>query len=282
MYKHILVPATGTEADSAVFATALQVAGLAGAHLEFLHVKTDVTQMLTMMGTGGFGAASMVQDVLEQTRAEVEAAKQKAWDHFNAFCAAASISKDPAASGGITAALAVETGSSADWLVEYGRIADLTVVGRKMGFEAMEAVLMDSGHPLLITPAKAPPALPGTVVIAWKDTQEAARAVAAAMPFIEKATRVVILSVSESAAAQAASCERLRKSLRRRNPATEFRHLPRDGQPSVEVLLAEAAKLNASLLVMGGYSHSRLRQAVFGGVTKRVLSGADLAVLMAH
>ncbi len=282
MYKHILVPASGTDSDGVVFATALQAARLAGGHLEFLHVKADVTQMLMAMTTGGLGAAPIVQEVLDKMDAEVEAGKQKAWDNYSAFCAAEAIATDTAAGPGITAELAVETGNEADWLVDYGRAADLIVVGRNVGPEAMEAVLMDSGRPLLIAEAKPPHALPGTVVIAWKETPEAASAVAAAMPFIETAARVVILSVSEGAAAQQAGGERLRKVLHRRNPATELRHLGRDGQSPVDVLLAEAAKLDASLLVMGGYSHSRLRQAVFGGFTRRVLAGADLVVLMAH
>ena len=50
----------------------------------------------------------------------------------------------------------------------------------------------------------------------------------------------------------------------------------------MDVLLQEAGRLDASLIVMGGYSHSRLREVVFGGFTHRVLWGIDLPVLMAH
>jgi nucleotide-binding universal stress UspA family protein len=283
MYKHILIPATGTDADAdnVVFATALQAARPGRAHLEFLHVKADVTAMLMAMTTGGLGGGVVAQDILDKMEAEVEAGKQKAWDHFAAFCKTESIATGADAPG-LSAELAVETGREADWLVDYGRAADLIVVGRNIGIEAMEAILMDSGRPLLIAAAKPPRALSGTVAIAWKDTPEAARAVTAAMPLIEQAARVVILSVNEGSAAQRAGSKRLCRSLLRRNPATELLQLSRGGQPAVDVLLAEAARLDAGLLVMGGYSHSRLRQAVFGGFTKHILSGADLTVLMAH
>ena len=60
------------------------------------------------------------------------------------------------------------------------------------------------------------------------------------------------------------------------------RHLDRAGRAPVEVLLESAKSIGATLLIMGGYSHSRLREVVFGGFTQRILNGADLPVLMAH
>ena len=75
--------------------------------------------------------------------------------------------------------------------------------------------------------------------------------------------------------------ERLLRSLRWHNPNTSVRQLGRERRRPVDVLLQEASRLHASLIVMGGYSHSRLR-VVFGGFTNRILSGVDMPVLMAH
>ncbi|MBN8890362.1 MAG: hypothetical protein BGP12_14875 [Rhodospirillales bacterium 70-18] len=288
MYKHILVPATGAASDAAVYDTALQAARLAGAHLEFLHVKLDTTDVLMAMTSGGLGGGDVVQEVLDKMDAEAKVTERKAWEQFGALCQREGIvagAVGPA--DGVSAEMAVETGQEAQWLAEYGRFADLVVVGRTreggdVDMEVLEAALMDTGRPLLIAAAHPPKALPGTVVIAWKDTPEAARAVSAAMPFIDRADRVVILSVTEDDAAKDASCERLRRSLRWHNANTEIQQLARDGRPAVEVLLAAATQQQASLLVMGGYSHSRLREVVFGGFTQHVLRGADLPVLMAH
>ena len=71
-------------------------------------------------------------------------------------------------------------------------------------------------------------------------------------------------------------------ALRWHNKATTVQVLGRNGRAPVEILLEGAKAAGATLLVMGGYSHSRLREVVFGGFTKRVLHGAELPVLMAH
>jgi nucleotide-binding universal stress UspA family protein len=287
MYKHILVPATGAASDDAVFATALLAARPSGAHLEFLHVKPDVTDMLMAMTSGGLGGGAVVQEVVDRMDAEAKATEQKAWEAFGALCQKEGIATSADGSDGVSAELAVETGSEPQWLAEYGRFADLIVVGRtrdgrEVELDVMEAALLDTGRPLLIAPTRVPAALPGVVAIAWKDTPEAARAVAAALPFIERAERVVILSVTEGGQAREATCERLARSLRWHNKRTEVLHLTADGQQPVEQLLAAATALPAGLLVMGGYSHSRLREVVFGGFTQRILRDAGLPVLMAH
>ena len=148
--------------------------------------------------------------------------------------------------------------------------------------EVLEAALMDTGRPLLVVPPTVPQTLLGTVVIAWKDTAEAARAVAAAVPLLERAERVVIVSVVEEDEPREHTSDRLLRSLRWHNPNTCVRQLGRERRKPVDVLLQEAERLNASLIVMGGYSHSRLREVVFGGFTNRILSGVDVPVLMAH
>ena len=165
-------------------------------------------------------------------------------------------------------------------LVHQGRRR--AVDGQGSGGEVLEAALMDTGKPILIVPQVAPAAFPGTVVIAWKDTPEAARAVNTALPLIDKAERVVIMGVVEAAESPQENAVRLQRSLKWHNPNTVVQVVKREGRPAVEVLLAEAKALGAGVVVMGGYSHSRLREVVFGGFTQRVLAGADVAVLMAH
>ena len=288
MFKHILVPATGSGSDAAVFATALLAARPSGAHLEFLHVRLDVTEIVVSMTSGGIGGGAALQGVVDRLEEEAKVQEQKAWQSFAKFCTEAGISSSGAEPGtGLSADLLVETGSEAQWIAEYGRFADLVVVGRardgeEVAMEVLEAALMDTGRPLLIAPAKPPAQLLGTVAIAWKDTPEAARAVSSAMPFIDRAESVVILSVSEDERSREQTSERLQRSLRWHKSATTVRHLDRGGRAPVDVLLEAARSINASMLIMGGYSHSRLREVVFGGFTQRILNDADLPVLMAH
>jgi nucleotide-binding universal stress UspA family protein len=229
-----------------------------------------------------------VQGVVDKLEEDAKAQEQKAWNAFTGFCDANGLATSGGAPGaGLCADMVVETGDEGRWVAEYGRFADLVVVGRKregqdVAMDVLEAALMDTGKPLLIAPAVAPASLLGTVVIAWKDTPEAARAVAAAMPLIDHAERVVILSVGEGDGDPDESCVRLQNSLRWHNANTTVKPLARAGRAPVEVLLEAATGLGATLLVMGGYSHSRLREVVFGGFTQRILNGADLPVLMAH
>jgi nucleotide-binding universal stress UspA family protein len=288
MYKYVLVPATGAASDEAVFETALLAARPSSAHLAFLHVRVDVTEVVVSMSTGGLGGGGAVEGVVDRLEAESRQLEGRARQAFEAFCDSNHIPHAaPRPGEGLSAAFTVETGSGAQWIAEYGRFADLVVVGRAQpgregAMEMLEAALMDTGRPLLVAPAEARPTLLGTVVIAWKDTPEASRAVAAAMPLLEGCEQVVIVTVTEENEPREPTCERLLRTLLWHNPNTTIHQLGREGRRPVDVLLQEAARLDASLVVMGGYSHSRLREVVFGGFTNHILSGAAQPVLMAH
>jgi len=124
-------------------------------------------------------------------------------------------------------------------------------------------------------------AVPETVVIAWKATREAARAVTAALPFIQIAKEIVIITVAEDHRAPAEEADRLMAGLRWHGVPVSVRRLQPNGQRPADTLLA-AAREYAALLVMGGYGHSRLREWIFGGFTLHVLRGCEVPVLIAH
>src|SRR6185503_8511123 len=105
---------------------------------------------------------------------------------------------------------------------------------------------------------------------------------AAALPFVERADRVVILSVDEGAEMEGNACERLRHALAWHNAGTIVRRVKPAGRPAAEALLAAAAAEGANMLVMGGYGHSRTREVIFGGFTRHILTDAPLPILMAH
>ena len=288
MPGYILVPATGAETDQPVFATALTAARLLSAHLEFLHVSIDVQETLTAMASADVGGGIGYGEILESLEQEVTSRQKKAEIAFRDFCERErlSVSADVATTLP-SAEWRQETGDEPTWLAEHGRAADLLVVGRARDGEAvamdmLEAALMGTGRPVLIAPAKPRRRLSGTVAIAWKDTPEAARAVAAAHPFLRFADQVMILTVAENGHTGEQSCERLRHALAWQNPRASVRFLRHEDRPAVETLLTAAGAVDADLLVMGGYGHSRTREVIFGGFTRRVLSHADLPVLMAH
>ena len=286
MIKTVLVLATGTDADAAAFAAALSVARRFTAHLDVLHVRLDAAEAagaLVADVSGAMVSANLI-DRLEEECAQTEATARKS---FDAFCQREQLVVDAAPSNpqAIAASWHREIGREAVWFATYAQTSDLIVVGRPNGErgvlrEMLEAALFDSGRPLLI-PGSAPVA-PDTVAIAWKSTREAARAVAAAMPFLAMAKRVVVLAVAEDSKAGRGDTARLVVALQRHDIAAEARHMEAGSRSAADTLLGAARELGAGLLVMGGYGHGRLRELVFGGVTESVIGGAAIPVLMAH
>jgi nucleotide-binding universal stress UspA family protein len=288
MIKSILVPATGDQADLATFAAALGVAREFSAHIEFLHVHLDAVATAVAMTSDAAGGV-LLEGIIEQLERDAREREAKAKRMFDEFCARESLAileiPEDQARGKPTAQWHVETGDEARSIEAYGMAADLIVAARGADDEVtarlvLEAALLDTGRPLLIPGAAVPaPAFGGTVAIAWKATPQAARAVAAAMPFIARAERVIVMTVEEGQASDGA--DRLVRNLAWHGCRATAEILTRKGEDAVETLLA-AAKERTGLLVMGGYGHSRLREWIFGGFTQRVLADAPLPVLMAH
>jgi nucleotide-binding universal stress UspA family protein len=149
-----------------------------------------------------------------------------------------------------------------------------------LGTRVLAAALLDTGRPVLI-PGPRLPSL-DRVAIAWKPTREAARAVTAAQPFILRAKRLAVLCVDEDQPAARAETERLVTTLRRHQSPVETFLLQPPSRDLGGALMLKAQEIGAGLLVMGAYGHGRTREIVFGGVTQRVLGGAEIPVLMAH
>jgi nucleotide-binding universal stress UspA family protein len=286
--KTILVPATGSEADAEAFTSALAVARTFAAHLAFLHVRIDATAFAgTIMPE--VNSPQLVTDLINRLEDEAQEREQRAKQLFESFCRREGLIVAETTSGQAecSAKWLLETGSDAYWLVEHARTADLLVIGRagddtETSSEAIGEALVKSGRPLLIPPSGSISALPDTVVIAWKSTPEAARAVAAAMPFLSIAKQIVIMTVGEDkTAAEEEGANRLMANLRWDGFSATVQPMEPRTPGAPETLLA-AARSRAALLVMGGYGHSRLREWVFGGFTQRILRGAEVPVLITH
>ena len=198
---------------------------------------------------------------------------------------------------GIPAASAGGTGPRHSWLGgepqtdgyvgSQGRVADLTVVARPTGSQlsarmtTLESALFESGRPLLITPPTAPKSIGERVIIAWNQSTETARCVALAMPFLEKAQSVLVLSI-EGWAVPGPSGKALTAHLVENGIKAEERTVPARPPTNGQALLAYAKELDCDLLVKGAYTQSRLRQMIFGGATSHILAAAECPVFMSH
>jgi len=165
------------------------------------------------------------------------------------------------------------------------KVADFTVLPSiDAGEEAFwagarDAALFHSGRPLLAIPKGAKGPVGETVVIAWKDAAEAVRAVTAAQPFLVKAKRIRLVSVTERGQDETAAA--MVDYLTKAGLRVELATAALESREAGEVLL-DAATGKGVLLVMGAYGHWRWREWVFGGVTHYVLHHIAVPVLMMH
>lgn len=287
MSKYILVPATGSETDALVFTVALAIARRSAGHVKFLHIRPDLQAIVAAMAASGPGSRrTNFYEIIGSLETNMAGRQQRAETAFHEVCEREQIViSNEASSGTPSAEWAVATGDEATHMTEHGRVADLIVLGHARETTArdiLETSLMHTGRPVLIVPQSMPDPATGTIVIAWKDTADAARAVAAAQPFIELADRVIILAIEEDRGPDALSCERLRQALIWHNPNTTVHQLRAGLRSCIDTFLAAATAVDADMLVMGGYGHSRMREMIFGGFTRRVLSGADVPVFITH
>jgi nucleotide-binding universal stress UspA family protein len=290
MPKIVLLPVSGSTADAEVFATALTVARTFDSHLIALHVRPDVQRDVASLAASDGGMSAGIDTMMDKMDVDADAREKGALEAWQTFCSQNGVTAAdaPGDTQGVTGEWANEIGVEADWVAEYGRTSDLIIVGRGEeswgpDYVLMEAALMDTGKPVLIAsrPTEVPPApLNGVIGIAWKDTREAAGAVRAAIPFLRQAGHVTIFTVQEEI--EDKSHLRLAKMLRWHNPNVSIQALLEHSRPPVPVLLDAAAQAGCGMLVMGGYGHTRLREAVFGGFTREVMQAAPLPVLMAH
>jgi nucleotide-binding universal stress UspA family protein len=282
------VPSTGSELDRTAAEMAIRAADPSSAHLAFLHVRMDVKQVRVMLAGSGMTLGTGLVGLEE----EAEAAQRRARERFETLCTGLGLHVTNTPRPGISASWSIVTGEESACLAQHARVADAIALSRgdegdMVVGDLLARALMQSGRPVLIAPSAPSAPITGlqkTIAIAWKDRPEAARAVTAAMPFIVRAERVVILSVSENAGGDDQSSHELRNALRWHNPNVSVQRLVRDERPAARILLDGAAGpgIAAGLLVMGGYGHTRLREAVFGGFTRHVLAGAGIPVLLTH
>jgi nucleotide-binding universal stress UspA family protein len=150
----------------------------------------------------------------------------------------------------------------------------------------VEGALFSSGKPLLIVPAGAKPTLaPNTIVVGWDSRIEASRAVREALGMMKSAGQVRLAVIDpeqgESAHGEEPGADAA-AYLARHGVNVSVDRLPSGGEPVAAVLTRHAVDCGADLLVMGGYGHSRLRERIFGGVTRSMLEAPKLPVLMAR
>ncbi len=185
-------------------------------------------------------------------------------------------------------------GRPIDAAISHARYSDIAILGQPLpaddhaafANDLVRSVLMAAGRPVLIVPHFGEFASIGeTVLIAWKETRESARAVADALPFLKQARKVVVMSISaphDQSVRETLADAGIAAFLARHGIGAEVRHEVAEDIDAGNLLLSRAADLGADLIVMGAYSRPRLSEFVLGGVTRVMLQAMTVPVLMSH
>lgn len=286
--RTILVPQDGSEAAASALDTAFILAKRFKAHLEIMHVRGTGEEILRR-GLGNF-SAQFEKSILKEIDADAAEESSRIRTQFEEFCKEHSIPMrdQPRAKAGVSAAWREVAGRVGENLVRYARVNDAIVAARPVkksagtrrspAGENLEALLLESGRPIVMAPPVAVSSAGEHIVIGWNGSAEAARAVSAAMPWLELASRVTILASAQ----REGDAQELARHLSWHGVEATLQLFEKKTRTVGKILLEESTLLGADLLVIGGYSHARARQLLFGGVTRYFFANAELPILMAH
>jgi nucleotide-binding universal stress UspA family protein len=223
---------------------------------------------------------------LEAAAGAGPARKARAVEDLRAFAAAAEAAQVAAE----TLEPDVWQDPARDVLPRFARAFDFTMVqqrepGRPPARDDLTAALLsESGRPVWVVPAiQRDPAQFKRIVVAWDGGASAARAFSEARRIFDHAERVDVVTIAGPQTHRAVyqGGERLAARLRKAEVAADYRRLPSD-EDAANALLSYAADMGADLMVSGGYSHSPLRESLFGGATRTLLTSMTLPMFFAN
>jgi len=284
MIKTILASLTGYGSDRTALDAAVAIARQNGGHIHCLHTHMGIMDASALSAYARPQQHHDLHRLSQEISAEQAERLRHAKEAFDSACVRhALIVKDTPSEAAVSVSWQ-ETETLTNQTLHEARYHDVVVMAREenLSVERIESVLMQSGRPLLLAPRKPVTVIGRKVAIAWKPGAESARAVTAATSILSSAEQVSILSVSEDGArddAGRASAEHLARQLKWHGVTARVGVESSLGS-AAEALKEMAYSCDADLLVMGGYGHSRVREFVFGGVTRDILADCALPVFL--
>ena len=278
--KTILVPTENHDAMRSALETALLLARRCDSYIEGFALRWSISQFIGGDIAGGLPVETFNEDIAEEAK--------QARQLFESFMQEHDVPRSTKTVGALSFGWLDEAPEGESFIGSYGRVFDVIVMHRSdaksisLYERAIESGLFESGRPILLAPPSPPSQIATNVLIAWNCSTEQARATALAMPLLQKADRVTVLTVTGGAAVPGPSAEQLIRYLQCNGIVAEPMRVELDGRSTGEAILATAQSLGCDLLIKGAYTQSRLRQMIFGGATRHVLENAAIPVLLAN
>jgi nucleotide-binding universal stress UspA family protein len=286
MIKIILVPMDGTERSADVLSTALVVANRFDSHIKAVHVREHTSEPFMFSGM----PASYRKEFVEMSNKAVNSVVDTVRQQFDDFCAQAGVEKTngPAASPRVTASLQVLEGDAESLLAHESRLVDVIAMSRptqhRIGGpgvgELHESLMLHSGRPVMIVPP-APEWQAHKVdhaAVGWNDSVEASRALSMTLPWLMQMKKVSVL-VSKK---REAGVDEVIAYLKQHGCKADYHFVSGKSGSVGKKILNTCADIGAEFLVVGGFSHARTRQRLFGGVTSHLLGNTNIITVMAH
>jgi len=283
MIRTILVPLATELPSETLLDAAFLVAKRLNGHIRAVFIQPSPQAAFAYL-PDVILAAGVTREVIEREMLEATAeAKDRFvdWRKRNNIPEAMGVSLDSC-----FASWSEQFGDIETLVARLGRVSDLIVVQRPsassvQGQRCFDTAVFESGRPTLVIGEKLPFAVTDHVMIAWNGSLEASRAVLGAMPLLHQADRVSIFAAPqyESEGVDAAD---LAESLRWHGIRAHQIQGPRGESSTAAALVSVALEQRATMIVMGAYTHSRLRQSFLGGVTRHLLAHAPVPLLMSH
>ena len=279
-YKSILTIAASPDTAARAVEAAGLIARKMDAHLDALGLGVDRTQV----GYSYVGSGAVILQVAME-RAEEEARQ------IETTLKSGMAAQGPELRWSVESAVS-QMGALTDLVATRARYADLVVLpkpyGKTQGPEAeavIEAAMFEGMAPVLVVPEKGlTSAEPKRIALAWNQSREAMVAARRALPFLKRAELVTITVIDPPAhgAERSDPGGLLCQLLTRHGVKAEVQVLARTLPRISDVLARHCRDINADLLVMGAYGHSRFREAILGGATRNMLEQTEVPVFMAH
>lgn len=254
---------------------ALDLASRTSAHVTGLSIAFEPV-------VPGFIAAPMPADYIEIARDSALKAAAKAGEAFSDMARKAGVSSEVRTAEMIT-------GGTAEPVVSHCRFTDLVVIGQEnpdepepMRETLIEAVLFESGVPVLIVPYIGAKLKMKNVLVAWDGSPTASRAVHAALPLLAMAEKVTVMMVETGKTSHGQPGADIATYLARHNLNVTVDVVPRPQTGIADAILNYVSDQGVDMVAMGGYGHSRMREFLFGGATREILAAMTVPVLMAH
>lgn len=234
------------------------------------------TPYVTSTGAFGFVDGAAVQAIRDEIDRELAAAK--------------TLFEKTIAETGVESAWRTTLGDPTEVICRLARSADLVIASRQErgsgpAFTAFASdLVIGAGRPVLVVPTEPPPFKLDHVVVGWKESREARRVVADALPLLAGAGQVSVVEIADADDIEDAKVrtEAVAGYLRRHDIKAKGEVVKLCHGRVAEQILKTTRDHGADLLVTGAYAHPRLREWVFGGVTQDLLDNAPIPCLLSH